>query len=136
MTAKGRFFSYNNILSVNVPCATSKGFVLLHVQRKVVNWIFSFFISFSFLWLELCALKCCTSFKELSLFIGRRQSFLRNTKTYTKRVFRVFFAIPKHIHIYIYIYIYIYNLNILFSLPKVFYKWILTPMPIWFVFEL
>ena len=62
--------------------------------------IFSFFF-----WLELCASKYCTYFKESILFIRHRQSFLWNTKTYRKDIC---------------------NINILFSLHKVFYKQILS----------
>ena len=83
------------------PSANSKGFAILHLLRKVVHLIFSsFFFSFSSFWLELCASKCCKCFKELSLLIRRRQSFLWNAKTLIQGI---------------------YN-NILFSPHKVFIK--------------
>lgn len=74
-------------------------------QKFVNRTFFSFFFPFYFLWLELCASKCCKFFKQLNLFITCRHGFLCNTKTYIQDV---------------------YNTNILFSLHEVVYRQIVS----------
>ena len=82
--------------------------ILFCVSYKIkfnIGFEASFLLAFHipFFWWELWAPKCCACFKELSLFIKRRQGILGSTKIYIDTQD-------------------ISNINIFFSLCKVFYE--------------